>query len=238
MTYFSDLADRLRRGGVPDEQVTATIEELTSHLDGTGTSPEAEFGPVDEFAAQLTGSPGTAAQPDPTATTWRWIADAFVELDHLAAFGAQGWEVTHVDKAGHFVSRRDPERPQRWEYRREVILRNQDAAFERLTPDGWEPCGAWGPFHYFKRPVAASIGPAAELSTPPAMPQRSNFISKKFWLFCAALLAGLLVLQVPFLLINGDFTFLLTIPIGMLVGGALGLGISWATQRKARSTDL
>jgi hypothetical protein len=238
MTYLDELADRLRRGGVADEQVTATIDELAGHLDETGANPEAEFGPVNEFAAQLAESRGTTTQPDPDATTWRWIADAFVELDYLATFGAQGWEVTHVDKAGHFVSRRDPERPQRWEYRREVILRNQDKVVERLTPDGWELCGAWGPFHYFKRPVAASIGPAAELSTPPARPQRSNFLSKKFWLFCAALFAGLLVLQVPFVLINGDFTFLMTIPIGMVVGGALGLGISWATQRKARGTNL
>ncbi|MCI2419442.1 DUF2812 domain-containing protein [Saccharopolyspora sp. K220] len=238
MTYFDELTERLRSGGVPEEQVTATIDELAGHLAETGADPEAEFGPVDEFAAQLAESRGDAAQPDPTATTWRWIADAFVELDHLATFGAQGWEVTHVDRTGHFVSRRDPERPQRWEYRREVTLRNQAGVVERLSPDGWELCGAWGPFHYFKRPVAASIGPAAELSTPPEMPQRSNFLSKKFWLFCGALFAGLLVLQVPAVLINGSFAVLLTIPIGMVVGGALGVGISWATQRKARGTDL
>jgi hypothetical protein len=236
VTYFDELADQLRRSEIPDEQVTATIEELAGHLAETGADPEDEYGPVHEFADQLAEARGSTPQPEPDADTWRWIADAFVERRYLAHFGAQGWEITHVDHTGHFVCRRDLERPQRWEYRREIGIRRQQAIFERLAPDGWELCGGWGPFHYFKRPVAASVGPAAELSAPPVMPQRRNFLSKKFWLFAACLFALMLVLLVVSMVVAGvngaDSAEIGGMVAGVPVGAAGALVAFWFVWRR------
>ncbi len=41
----------------------------------------------------------------------------------------------------------------RWEYRRRVGI-NRDALVVEMRATGWEPCGLWLPFHYFKRPLA------------------------------------------------------------------------------------
>ena len=53
--YFEELADRLRAHGMDEERVTATITELRGHTAESGTAPAEEFGPADEFAAQLAG---------------------------------------------------------------------------------------------------------------------------------------------------------------------------------------
>ncbi|MGW1676895.1 HAAS signaling domain-containing protein [Saccharopolyspora sp. NPDC002376] len=169
MTYLADLEARLRENGVPAARVATTVDELTDHLAETGVDPVAEFGPVEEFAAQLTGSDGAAPEPAREATTWRCIADIFVDRELLARYGAQGWEMTRIDTTGHFVCQRDPEHPQRWEYLRETVGLSGVSKAERLAPDGWEQCGSWPPFAYFKRPAAASVG---ELSAPPEPPQR------------------------------------------------------------------
>lgn len=93
-TYFDHLAARLRGEGVPDDQVGVIVADLATYLDDTGVQPDAEFGPVAEFAAQLAPprGDGVPAQP-PDGETWRWRADAFDEMRWLETFGDQGWEV-------------------------------------------------------------------------------------------------------------------------------------------------
>ncbi|MBO2464398.1 HAAS signaling domain-containing protein [Actinomadura violacea] len=51
--YLDDLAERLRDGGVPEDEVSGTVDDLAAHIAETGAAPEEEFGPVEEFAAGL-----------------------------------------------------------------------------------------------------------------------------------------------------------------------------------------
>ncbi|GAA2167403.1 hypothetical protein [Actinomadura napierensis] len=188
--YFEDLAERLRGSGVPADEVAGTVDDLAAYIAESGSAPEEEFGPVEEFAARLVPSEGGAwdggSPPDASAQTWRWTADAFQDRKMLNRFGDEGWEVERVDSVGRFVCRRDGERPQRWEYRRETVLPGRRKAVEgRLAPDGWEPCGTWVQFEYFKRAKAASLGPDAELQAPPDMPAKRFFWSKRFYTFVA-----------------------------------------------------
>ncbi|MFV2177206.1 hypothetical protein ACFHW2_13255 [Actinomadura sp. LOL_016] len=181
--YFDDLADRLRAAGLPDAAVADTVRDLAAHVAESGTDPEDEFGPAAEFAAVLHPAEPDR-EPGPSDETWVWTADAFQDRRMLDRFGDQGWEVEHVDSVGRFVSRRDPERPQRWEYRRETVLPGRRPALAaRLAPDGWEPCGSWVYFEYFKRPKAATLGPDAELPAAPAAPSRHLFWSRRFYAF-------------------------------------------------------
>ncbi|MCF3123321.1 hypothetical protein IPZ68_26970 [Streptomyces arenae] len=181
--YLLDLADRLRALGLPADRVEATVEELAAHLEEAGGDPLEEFGPADEFARQLAPAEGerTPEAPAGRVETWRWTADIYVDEELLNRFGDEGWEVERVDAIGRFVSRRDTERPQRWEYRRELVTRGREGLDERLAPDGWEACGNWVVYAWFKRPKAASLGPGAELASAPPAPGRSNFLSRKFY---------------------------------------------------------
>lgn len=189
--YFEQLAEHLRAGGVPDDKVTATIDDLSTYAAETNADPEAEFGPVAEFAGELLptavgSAPAPAASggaPPDDGEPWVWRADAFGELRKLETYGDQGWEVERVDSAGRFVSRRDRENPQRWEYRRELIRpRHSTSALEAtLAPDGWEPCGSWVCYAYFKRPRAASIGPEARIDQPQQAPGRTSFYTARFY---------------------------------------------------------
>ncbi|TLP66492.1 hypothetical protein [Microbispora triticiradicis] len=192
--YLDELTALLRAGGVPDEQAEAMVADLTSYAAETGADPEEEFGPVGGFAEQLLAARSPEADAA-DATEWRWTADVFADRQMLARLGDQGWEVDRVDSLGRFVSHRDPERPQRWEYRRERVTPGGARALaERLAPDGWEPCGTWVCFGYFKRPKAASVGPAAQIDSPPAAPGRSIFFSRRFYAVTAALLIVLVAL--------------------------------------------
>nr|WP_191910088.1 hypothetical protein [Microbispora cellulosiformans] len=192
--YLDELTALLRAGGVPDEQAGAIVADLASYADETGADPEEEFGPVDRFAEQLLAARSPEADAA-GATEWRWTADVFADRQMLARLGDQGWEVDRVDALGRFVSHRDPERPQRWEYRRErVTPGGARTPAARLAPEGWEPCGTWVCFEYFKRPKAASVGPAAQIDSPPAAPARSIFFSRQFYVVTAALLIVLVAL--------------------------------------------
>lgn len=189
--YFDTLAERLRALGMPAEEVAGTVQDLAAHAADTGADPREEFGAPEEFAARLAGTGGAAGSPGPAAETWTWTADAFHEVDRLNEFGDQGWEVERIDGRARFVSRRDLNDPQRWEYRRETVRPtrgSREAVAERLAPEGWEPCGTWICFEYFKRPKAAAIGPAAGLDSVPSVPARSTYWSGGF-----AALAGMLV---------------------------------------------
>src|SRR5690606_32513623 len=80
----------------------------------------------------------------------------------------QGWEVQGIDRLGRFVCTRDPEHPQRREYRREVVTpTGRDALTHRLAPQRWEPCATRFCYAYYKRPHAALVGPEAQIGYPP-----------------------------------------------------------------------
>lgn len=189
--YFDELADRLRARGLPEDAVSRTVDDLAAFVAESGTDPAQEFGAPGEFASEVAPDEARAGArtgpvPPDEAETWKWRADAFHERDVLDRYGDEGWEVERVDGTGRFVSRRDPDAPQRWEYRRETVLPGRrDAVVDRLAPDGWEPCGTWICFEYFKRPKAASIGPEAKLRDVPRTPSGRNFWSKRFYGFIA-----------------------------------------------------
>ena len=187
--YFDELAQLLRDRGLPAEQVSRTVDDLAAFVAESGTDPVQEFGTPEEFAPQVAPMDGAdpsadGSAPPATAETWTWRADAFNEQGVLNRYGDEGWEVERVDGMGRFVSHRAPENPQRWEYRRETVLPSRSRAVtDRLAPDGWEPCGTWICFEYFKRPKAATIGPEAELRSVPETPAGRTFLSKRFYLF-------------------------------------------------------
>jgi Flp pilus assembly protein TadB len=53
MTYERDLAFNLRLRGVPESQVAEAIEEVRAHTASADSSPEAEFGTAQEYAASF-----------------------------------------------------------------------------------------------------------------------------------------------------------------------------------------
>ncbi|MGX9227764.1 hypothetical protein ACWV95_18945 [Streptomyces albus] len=159
--YFEELADRLRAHGMDEERVTATITELRGHTAESGTAPAEEFGPADEFAAQLAARGADAAEPHAGAERWVFTSDIYADRDLLARFGQQGWEVERIDRLGRFVCRRATERPMRWEYRREYVRRSRRAALAaELAPDGWNRAGAG-------RRSATSSAPSRSAPAPP-----------------------------------------------------------------------
>ncbi|WP_405563290.1 hypothetical protein [Streptomyces sp. NBC_01180] len=179
--YFDELAAALRSRGRPGAEVAATVADLSGYLAETGTSPEEEFGPAGLFAERLTGS-GGAQEPGAGAETWKWICDIYTDRRHLNSYGDQGWEVEGLDRLGRFVCRRDRDAPMRWEYRREAAngAVERDTLAAGLAPDGWEPCGHWVFYMYFKRPKAAEAGPAAALDTTPRTPDRHLFFGDRY----------------------------------------------------------
>ncbi|GAA3515813.1 hypothetical protein FHR32_006026 [Streptosporangium album] len=192
--------------------------------------------------ATLAAAP--SAEPAVDVRAWRWTADLFHDVKMLNEYGAQGWEVDRVDAKGLFVSARDPEHPQQWEYRRELVTPGRRrSVLDLLAPDGWEPCGTWVCFEYFKRPRAASLGPAAELTAPPRTPRRNVFLSPKFYAFVSALLVLTAVALVPLLRaagaeIDGSDDSLDAI-LGLLTGAAVGalamMVVLWlAVRRRGR----
>ncbi|MFI1938871.1 hypothetical protein ACH44C_17095 [Streptomyces purpureus] len=186
-TYFDELSTALRAAGVAEAQIASTVAELTGHLAETGTAPEEEFGPAAVFAAQLGGTAPAAGAPVAEAETWTWTADIYSDRHLLAVHGDEGWEVERLDTLGRFVCRRVPGSAMRWEYRRELISgRRRARVLAELEPEGWEMCGEWVLYAYFKRPKAASEGPAAELATLPAKPKGWLYLSTRGrWMLAA-----------------------------------------------------
>jgi hypothetical protein len=238
-SYFTTLARELAAAGVPADRVTTTIADLESHLAETGTAPEAEFGPAADFAAQLAFAnhpqateTAPEAAPDAAIATWRWMADIWADRQRLNEFGAQGWEVERVDRLGRFVTHRDPSQAQQWEYRRDTVARTDRTTHAaELAPDGWEPCGTWLPYVYYKRPLAADLGPAAVVPTPPPGPARKNFLSRRFYALLAALVAYLVLTftTLPGLPIDGESLagFFTGVASGILIVGT----IAWLLLR-------
>ncbi|WP_150476700.1 hypothetical protein [Streptomyces alboniger] len=236
-SYLLDLAGRLRARGLPADRVESTVAELTAHLEEVGGDALEEFGPADEFAELLVPATGERAPRTPAAhvETWRWTADIYVDEELLNRFGDEGWEVERVDALGRFVSRRDTEHPQRWEYRRELVARGREGLDERLAPDGWEACGTWLVHAWFKRPRAASLGPGAEIASPPPAPERSNFLSRKFYVLAGVVLAAVTVSGISSALDDGAGSGL-GHAAGLLAGACLPIllivaGQSWRGRR-------
>ncbi|MER5208075.1 hypothetical protein [Streptomyces sp. NPDC002825] len=223
--YFTELSDALRAAHVPDEQIAATVEDLRAHLAETGTAPEEEFGPAAAFAAQLGGLAPAPGEPDERAENWTWTADIFNDRRMLAVHGDQGWEVESLDAIGRFVCRRTPGSALRWEYRREIIAgRRKGRVLDELTPEGWELCGEWLVYGYFKRPRAATAGPAGTVGAPPAAPKRRLFLSRR----------GKAVLGLWCLLVGGALTAFF---VGVLGTGGLALSIALVSMLSAIYTS-
>ncbi|ATL26815.1 hypothetical protein [Streptomyces formicae] len=231
--YLIDLAERLRAHGLPADRVQATVADLAAHLEESGADDaEAEFGPADEFAAQLVPATGERAQDAPAeqVETWRWTADTYVDEELLNRFGDEGWEVERVDALGRFVSHRDLTSPQRWEYRRELVTRGREGLDARLAPDGWEACGTWIVYAWFKRPKAASIGPAARLADAPPAPGRTSFLSRKFSVLLAVLAVAVAVAGVAVAVGDDDASSGGGFVVGLLCGAAAVAAVLWVTQ--------
>lgn len=231
-SYLLDLADRLRELGLPADRIEATVVDLGAHLDESdGAGPEAEFGPVAEFAREL--APAGVRRPDaPEAhvETWRWTADTYVDEELLNRFGDEGWEVERVDALGRFVSHRDLDRPQRWEYRRELVTRGREGLDERLAPDGWEACGNWIVYAWFKRPRAASLGPGAEISAPPEVPERWRFFSRRFYALVAVAAVVIALAGVAVALADGGAGSGFGFATGILAGALVPFAALWGRQ--------
>ncbi|GAA0832948.1 hypothetical protein ACFQVD_25150 [Streptosporangium amethystogenes subsp. fukuiense] len=234
--YFDELAVILAEAGMPADRVGAMLDDLAGYLaESSSGDPEEEFGPAAELARELAV---TSAPPAADARTWCWTADLFHDVRMLNEYGAQGWEVDGIDTKGLFVSTRDPEHPQQWEYRRELVSPGRRrSVLDLLAPDGWEPCGRWVCFEYFKRPKAASLGPAAELTAPPRTPGRNIFLSPRFY----ALIAGLLALTAVALVsvfrvagteLDGSLDTVLGLLTGMMMGVLAVMAVLWLAARR------
>ncbi|WP_329084166.1 hypothetical protein [Streptosporangium sp. NBC_01469] len=236
--YFDELAVLLAKAGMSADRVGATLEELAGYLAESGGDPEEEFGQAAELAKGLTATSAPPAEPAADARTWSWTADLFHDVKMLNEYGAQGWEVDRVDARGLFICARDPEHPQQWEYSRELVAAGRRrSVLDRLVPDGWEPCGTWVGFEYFKRPKAASLGPAAELTAPPRAPDRGIFLSPGFYAFVAGVLVVLALAGAALLrfgALDGDLSTVLGLLSGAAVGALIPMTVLWIAQRRDR----
>lgn len=247
-TYFESLAALLRERDVPRARIDTLVGELTAYAEEAGGEAAEEFGAVTELAAQLSeresGDPaggladadGQQGQDDGNET-WVWTADAFKDQRLLEQFGGQGWEVERLDRLGRFVCRRDLGHPMRWGYRRETVGHSgRDALTERLGPEGWELCGVWGPFTYYKRPVAVLDGPAARLTQPPAPPQKRVYMGKwlHVWIAACVLLVVLGVWRGVVGVGLPDASTLAGAAVGLVVGGVVA-GVLWRSALRQRT---
>ncbi|MCX4748066.1 hypothetical protein OG455_21540 [Kitasatospora sp. NBC_01287] len=234
--YLADLAGRLRAAGLPDAEVTATVADLGGYLAESGSpDPYEEFGAPQEFAARLT-SGRVDERPEAGAETWKWAADIYTDRKYLNHYGDQGWEVEGLDRLGRFVCRRSPDAAMRWEYRREtaVSLRDRPSIVAGLVPEGWEPCGQWLYFLYFKRPKAATAGPAARLDDLPATPDQRLFLGRTYrGKLKQFLVSGLVSALVVGLAVHfGGARLGLPMLIGACVAAPVGFAIAWRRLKR------
>ncbi|MBO1335245.1 hypothetical protein [Streptomyces sp. VRA16 Mangrove soil] len=231
-TYWGELSELLRARGLPDDHVTATIADLAAHAAESGaTDPADEFGPAGEFARHLAPEPAAAdGPPDEHVETWRWTADTYADEALLDRFGDEGWEVERIDALGRFVSHRDPENPQRWEYRRELVTRGRAAVDAKLAPEGWEPCGTWVVYGWYKRPRAATLGPAARLASTPPVPARSTFLSRRFYVTVAVAVLALVTVGLLMAVSEGDASTGAGFITGALAGAIVPILLIWLVK--------
>ncbi|WP_051966910.1 hypothetical protein [Kitasatospora mediocidica] len=229
--YFAELARLLRAAGLPEQQVATTVADLTGYLaEAESADAYEEFGAPETFAASLVEG-RTGEGPGEGAETWKWTADIYADRTYLNHYGDQGWEMEGLDRLGRFVCRRDTQAAMRWEYRREIANNAKERASVAadLALDAWEPCGHWLYFLYFKRPKAASAGPAAALDELVAAPDRQLFLSSTYrgklkQFVAAAVVTG--VLSVLTIHYCGDH-MLVPFLIGSVVAAPIGGTIAW-----------
>ena len=152
-SYLSELAASLQMRGADSARTSEAVAEVESHLLESGEDPMEAFGSPDEYAEQLLIREERRADEE-TDAKWAertFRATAFGEMKILKDAGLQGWELTDVGGyALHCRRLHGLEAATQWEYSRRVSVDRQ-AILEDMTALGWEPCGAWMPFHYFKR---------------------------------------------------------------------------------------
>lgn len=230
--YLDRLAELLREAhGLPPDHVAATVADLAAYLaQAGGADPQDAFGPVDAFARRL--APRGASAADEHLETWRWLADTYVDEHLLNRFGDEGWEVERVDPLGRFVSHRDPERPRRWEYRRELISGGGERLDERLVRDGWEPCGSWVVYAWFKREKEVGAGPAPAPPEPPPVPRRPTFPGRRRG---CVLMGGALVLVAAVVVAASTGTgFGVGLAVGLPAGALVPPVTAWAVRGRRR----
>lgn len=230
--YLDRLAELLHEAhGLPPDQVAAAVADLAAYLaQAGGADPQDAFGPVGVFARRL--APSGASAADEHLETWRWLADTYVDEHLLNRFGDEGWEVERVDPLGRFVSHRDPERPRRWEYRRELITGGGERLDERLVRDGWEPCGSWVVYAWFKREKAVGTGPAPAPPEPPPVPRRPTFPGRRRGY---VLMGGAMALVAAVVVAASTGTgFGVGLAVGLPVGALVPPVTAWAARGRRR----
>ncbi|MDH6132709.1 hypothetical protein P3T37_002095 [Kitasatospora sp. MAA4] len=234
--YFAELAGCLSAAGLSQEQVATTVADLRGYLaESESTDAYEEFGAPRTFAAGLVEG-RVADEPDAQAETWKWATDIYADRQLLNRYGDQGWEVEGLDRLGRFVCRRDAQAAMRWEYRREIAnnAKERESVAAGLALDAWEPCGHWLYFMYFKRPKAASAGPAAELDDLVAPPAKQLFLSGRYrgklkQFAAAAVVSGTVSALV--LSYGGDGVFLPFL-IASVVAAPVGGYIGWSRMKR------
>lgn len=156
-TYLENLAAHLQRRGVGDKRIRDIAAEAESHLVESGEAPEEAFGTVEEYAERMAvheeNLAARSTPPDYHHRTFR--ATAFGEMSILEFAGREGWELVDVGALALFCRRPvDENQICRWEYKRRTG-RHETIIREEMAENGWEPCGNWLPFHYFKRKISS-----------------------------------------------------------------------------------
>lgn len=152
-SYLSELAAALQTRGADSRRTSEAVAEAESHLKESGEDPVEAFGPPDEYAERLLlREERSGERSGDSGWDWRTFrATAFGEMGVLEDAGRQGWELVDVGAyALHCKRPRGPEEVYRWEYSRRVSV-DRPSILANMTELGWEPCGTWMPFQYFKR---------------------------------------------------------------------------------------
>lgn len=154
--YLEELSACLQRYGLDNHQISEIIAEVESHLVESGETPLEAFGPPKVYAEERVTAREQVAGGEMQRRTFR--ATALDEMIILQEAGKAGWELTDVAAFALYCQRPwNLEEVQQWEYARRVGLKRNAIIAEMMT-EGWQPCGNWTPFHYFKR----SLRPATQ----------------------------------------------------------------------------
>lgn len=154
-TYLSDLAAELQRRGADSPRINEIVADVDRELTSRGAEfdPKDEFGPAADYAEKLMLRDEDSITPSGVRS---WVfrsfrATAFDEMNVLADAGRQGWELMDVGILALNCRRpKNIESATQWEYERRFSL-DRKGILADMVELGWEPCGIWAPFHYFKR---------------------------------------------------------------------------------------
>ncbi len=156
-TYLEDLTAHLQQRGVDNDKIRDIVSEAETHLAESGEGAVEAFGSVEEYAEKMAIHEEKLAvqteKPNHLHRTFR--ATAFGEMAILEFAGREGWELVDVGALALYCRRpADENRVCRWEYKRRTG-RHGKIILDEMVNAGWEPCGNWLPFHYFKREVTS-----------------------------------------------------------------------------------